>query len=218
MIQLLESIETNARFWRLSAEATEKKFTQEQRNKSGLPNLRDYQMARNLIWLAQVRYPKQKIIVSAASIHIGYSDIYIKDPFVKKKWRNEELPKMGYWVHQALGSKTYSISFTAYEGKVGTVSQPEGISAIETNQRPEIELEELFHATAMEYAFIDLRKIPRGGEWLERPFVSRVGGGYEAFEGQWNTCFDGIFYIREEKPVNRRTDLPPFPFIQIPSS
>ena len=218
MLQLLESIETNARNWRLGAEAKEKKYTVEQQIKLGMHDMRDKQMARNLIWLAQVRYPKRKIIASAASVHTGYSDIFINDPYFKKKWRNVELPLMGYYVRQALGSKVYSISFTYYEGMAGTITNyPESTWKIETNQRPEIELEELFHSTRMEYAFLDLRNPRKGGEWLKGRFVSRVGGGNGAMEGKWNTYLDGIIYIREGKAVEgRRKNIPPIPYIKAP--
>ncbi len=200
-VQLLESIEGSARQWFISPIDPNPSLTKEQRDKAWLESfgIRDEQMARNLIWQANVRYPKRKIIVTAHSAHTIYSPIWTTDPILKD---DEKVKRTGFWVHEALGKKAYSIGFTAYEGKFGRVTDdPKMLRTIVPNQRSTIELEELFHATEMEYAFVNQRNPSRGGKWLWDPIAARPGGGHTTIEGKWNTAFDGIFYMREMRPV-----------------
>lgn len=163
---------------------------------------RDVQMGRNIIWLARDRYPDRKIIVWAANAHT---------------MRNQHLPEllpprvnlgdfvsMGHVAWETLGDEIYSVGFTAYEG----VSWRPGLSReypIDPDQTPEVELEELFRETGFEYAFLDVRSPPPGGDWLRKPLWIR-GGGHATGNKLLHTAFDGLFYMQVLEPATEAID------------
>src|SRR5262249_22192556 len=85
-----------------------------------LTNLRDPQMARNLVWLAREAYPKRKLIVWAASFHL------MRNPATVQPLRGlpadyyRDVVTMGHEVWKALGRETYTLAFVAAEGEAGT--------------------------------------------------------------------------------------------------
>ncbi len=60
-------------------------------------------------------------------------------------------------------------------------------------------LEDLLHQTGHEYAFLDLRQIPSGGEWLREPLSSRAIG-HSPMTADWTRVADAVFFIREMQP------------------
>ena len=151
--------------------------------------LRERQMARNLIWLAEQHYRGRKLIVWAASAHIA-RDLHALHG------RNDqalEWVPMGHDVHQALESQVYTIAFTAARGSWGMLGNHYPLQAPLPGS-----LEARLDALGTAYAFIDFRSPGPGGEWL-RDMASRpMGYGYE--RGDWTRVFDGMVYTREMFP------------------
>jgi erythromycin esterase len=146
--------------------------------------LRDIPMGSNLVWLARERYPRRKIIVWAASFHT-VRNLHVMDPGLK------DVRLMGDLVWDAFGEETYSIGFTAYQGARGEVGRPEtAIGPADANS-----LEGLWGATAQSNAFLDLRKVSSGGDWLDQPIANRLLNG-QSYPLYARKLFDAAFFIR----------------------
>ena len=146
--------------------------------------LRDLQMGRNLIWLANKCYPDRKIIVWAATYHI---------------MRNIFLPgnvkPMGQTVWQTLGSQVYTLGFTAYEGQVGFYFQsPHDIGPAAVGS-----LEDLIQSAGLQYAIVDFRNPPAGGEWLSEEIIS-WWSFYLPLRANWTGILDGIVFMKVMTP------------------
>ena len=88
-------------------------------------NVRDPQMADNLVWLARSAYPKRKIIVWAASMHLARNPAEIKliakvdgRPVEPRQAEThfDNAPTMGDVAWRALSDEMYSVAFTAADG------------------------------------------------------------------------------------------------------
>jgi erythromycin esterase len=146
--------------------------------------LRDIPMGGNLVWLARERYPRRRIIVWAASLHT-MRNLHLMDPGLK------HVRLMGDLVWDAFGAETYSIGFTAYQGARGEVGRHETpIGPADPDS-----LEGLWGATAQSNAFLDLRRLAAGGDWLDQPVVSDLLNG-RAYPLQARKLFDAAFFIR----------------------
>jgi erythromycin esterase len=171
-------------------------------------NMRDAQMADNLLWYLR-QNPKRKVIVWAHNFHIATSDVANEDPLKHQLgsnvWRDSTgllaIKPMGEYLREALGDKVYSISFTAYSGSTGNVRNGAGkTTPIKEDQRPQAEFEELMNATGADFAFVDLRRPSKGGEWLRKRLIARPLIN-TAIEGEWYRAADGFFFIRKMSPA-----------------
>lgn len=164
--------------------------------------LRDRQMGRNLIWLANERYPGRKIIVWAATYHaarnLGRIDPGLGQPELIKTYQDMEV--MGEVAWKALGDQMYTLGFTAYEGNVGTAfrtTPPEPLDKPSAGS-----LEDLMFRAGLENAIVDFRHPPRGGEWLRQPLISRPLG-YAEMKADWTQVIDGMMFTRVMEPSTR---------------
>jgi erythromycin esterase len=161
---------------------------------------RDEQMGRNLIWLANERYPGRKIIVWAATFHNARNlrklDPGLGNPEIKKVY--EDFAAMGEVAHRTLGDKMYSLGFTAAAGRAGSAfGTPQNLSRPSPGS-----LEDLMEGAGLENALVDFRNPPRGGHWLREPLISRPLG-YTEMKGNWSEVLDGMMFIREMTPSTR---------------
>ena len=157
-------------------------------------NPRDAQMARNLVWLANVYYPGKKIIVWAASSHIARDAAQLASPNGSHPYQSGWSVHMGGEAYQALGPQMYALGFTAGFGAFGHYATiPISVPA----PRPG-SLEARFDEAGFVDAFVDFRSRPAGGEWLQgvfsRPF------GYGDLTGDWTRVLDGMIYTRYMTP------------------
>ena len=88
-------------FWRQFLTSTSTLVRMIDKEEPGYGNLRDEQMAHNLLWLAQKAYPRRKIIVWAASSHLVHNPV---SPFY-------QTVTMGNEVRKVLGEQTYTYLF-----------------------------------------------------------------------------------------------------------
>src|SRR5262249_40860196 len=163
-------------------------------------NVRDAAMADNLIWLVREAFPRRKIIVWAATFHnmrnphlidIGNPDL----PFAN-------LTTMGHLVWQAFGDAVYNVGFTAYEGSIGWASNELGWFPSEPVPLPSPSpnsLEGLWGETRHDNAFLDLRRLPAGGDWLRTPLVSWPLG-YGPRLADWSQVLDAMVFTRTMRP------------------
>jgi erythromycin esterase len=156
-------------------------------------NGRDAQMADNLLWLAQQRYPGKKIIVWAATFHNMRNPEPIA--FEKNKRGYAGLHNMGDLVWKVLGNQIYNIGFVASQGSAGPWrSEPHPITT-----PPAGSLEDLWSATTHNIAFLDLRHLAPSGGWLEQPLVAGPLG-YSPARAKWPQVLDAMIYTRTMEP------------------
>jgi erythromycin esterase len=158
-------------------------------------NLRDAQMARNLVWLANVWYPGKKIVVWAANTHVARSVEQLKAvdgsrPYQATGW----VTHMGGEVYAALGTQMYAIGFTAATGVYARLGlAPQALPPV-----PPGSLEARFQEAGMVSAFLDFRSAPAGGEWLRNVFAWPLF--YDDLKGDWTAVFDGMVFTRDMTP------------------
>jgi erythromycin esterase len=166
-------------------------------------NVRDERMAENLVWLVNDKYKDRKIIAWMATMHavhdvqqihsIGGPDIY------------EGVINCGTAARKVIGDKTYTIGFTAADGKAGNVS---GRWSSELAAPSKGSLEDLCLQSGVPFLFIDFRGLP-ADHWLRKNMVSRPLG-YGEMLAAWPAQVDAMFYIQTMFPSTREDALPPY--------
>ncbi|MBN8569442.1 MAG: erythromycin esterase family protein [Ignavibacteria bacterium] len=157
--------------------------------------LRDIQMGKNLLWLTE-NNPDKKFIVWAATSHISRNLSEVK---LSGAHYGSHIT-MGDIVHNAIGNKSYTIGFTAYEGSYGNL-----YSARKDLIKPSAaSIEFLFNEAGIENGFIDFRNsINPGNEWLKDKIISRPLGNTEMY-ANWTKVMDGIVYTQKMIPSTKR--------------
>ena len=158
-------------------------------------SVRDAQMARNLIWLAERAYPGKKIIVWAHNGHIakGGSGLAGSQPPPKPE---DVFVPMGATIHRAFGSKAYCIGFTGSEGNYMNYVNDQIVSVA---PRPATSIEGALAAAGNVYAFLDYRKASGALRKAQDGTLS----DFQPAKGVWPEVFDGLFFIARVLPVER---------------
>lgn len=159
--------------------------------------LRDRQMARHLVWLANERFPGRKIIAWAANAHIMRTDDL--SPAAGAG------PSLGQGVWEALGEESYAIGTTSYRGTYGLAGAPTP-QHVMVDQDPLPEFEELMEAAGFEQALLDLRRAKADRNWTAGGFRARPDG-HLTEERVWSRALDALLFIREQRQP-RRVDSP----------
>jgi erythromycin esterase len=161
----------------------------------GQTNLRDPQMARNLLWLAREAYPRRKIIVWAASLHLMRNPATVRPLKKLPADYYRDVVTMGHEVWKALGRETYTLAFVAAEGEAGTPwgkpwkLEPAGRGS----------LEGLLVAAGSTNAVVDFRHLDESGSWLRQELTARPLG-HSDMVADWPKVFDGIVFNRTMFP------------------
>lgn len=192
-VQMMKSLRLQAEYaWSLDPFHPEKSPME-------IQNMRDEQMGRNLIWLANTYYSNRKIIVWAATFHIArYLAAQSMSPDSDQQSSGPSLVTMGDVVHRALGYESYVLGFTAYQGKAGNLSSPPRVILPSRDG----DLEGLMNSAGLEYAIVDFRRPPPSGNWLRQRIVARPLG-YVRKEAHWTRVLDGMMYTRRMTPSTR---------------
>lgn len=161
---------------------------------------RDEQMAENLLWLANERYPDRKIIVWSATAHVARI-LRMSDFGVPDRYGGSD-PSMGHHMVDAFGSKSYVIAMTSYTGRSGRPDRE-----IVADQHPDPEFEELMAAGGFDYGILDLRREAVGGSWAAGEFLARPHG-HTTIPAVWSDLLDALFFVREQEP-SQEVEPPP---------
>ncbi len=164
-------------------------------------NYRDFQMAKNSLWLLNKKYRGNKVILWAANGHIAKTDtLYDVE---REGWKPEirQYP-MGEVLYDSLGDKMYSIGFVTYNGRGTTLRySPEAKDFLflpyPFERADSSCLEYEFRKTGYSYAFLDLKG--RSGHWSDISLRMRIWRP-EYVKGRLPDIYDGIFYIEEMQP------------------
>jgi len=150
-------------------------------------SIRDKQMASNLRWLCDYKYPNEKIIVWAANSHIVKSDSRL----LKKKFAKPS--SMGYIFTSdpAIQDKTYIIGFTGLQGETGRITS----SCKYSIPKPEKNGIESWLADKMvTYGFTDFKAFRKRNARYNESFNMRYTN-WISLKLPWHNIYDGVFYI-----------------------
>ena len=152
-------------------------------------SIRDKQMASNLRWLCEYKYPNQKIIVWAANSHIVKSDSRL----LKKKFAKPS--SMGYIFTSdpVILDKTYIIGFTGLQGETGRITSSRRYSI----PKPEKNGIESWLADKMVmYGFADFKAFRKRNAAYNESFNMRYTN-WISLKLPWHNIYDGVFYIND---------------------
>ena len=151
-------------------------------------NIRDRQMAENVIWYLN-HFPERKVIIWTANFHgakqinqINYGKEPDPDLYNKYVLCGEHLEK-------AFPGQVYSLAFTSGGGSEGYFYVNDSTAIVPDSTSMEFQLSQ----REMEYGFCDLSQKK---DWADVVFNSTILG-YDCKSGKWARAFDGIFYMKE---------------------
>ncbi|MCB0630078.1 MAG: erythromycin esterase family protein [Saprospiraceae bacterium] len=153
--------------------------------------LRDHEMANNLINLKEHIYPNEKIIVWAHNFHIRHNHAAVSGPVYTG------YSTMGLWLHEYFSEKMYTVGLYMYTGKAAHNDQRIfAVSAAKSGS-----LESIMHRTLVKYSFLDFRYLPTSVEnvWVSRPLFSKHWGTTDMTMVH-NAQYDGIIFIQDVRP------------------
>jgi len=151
--------------------------------------VRDVLMGENLVWLANARYPDDKLIVWTAGYHATRNLFTARTPLGAPLVYSGHTT-MADIAYDSLHDDLYIINFTSLEGEyyswqqnlVLPVPSPDG-ATLEVQLAP------------YEYAFVDFN-----GAAFYNGYAS---WNYETLSADWSEMMDGVFFIREMTPSVR---------------
>ncbi len=174
-------------------------------------NRRDVQMATNLRWLLEKRYPGRKAVVWAHNAHLMRAYFAADWNGVHVKPQRDGMTPLGALVAQWLKDDVYNIALTTYEGEEAWAN---GQKRGPISPAPAGSLEARLHALGKPHLFINLRAA-RGvrSHPLRTPTTLRISG-YGQPTGKYGNesvaditqVFDGVLFIDRMAPATRLPD------------
>ena len=172
-------------------------------------NRRDELMAENIKWIKEVLYPNEKIIIWAASEHTIYNrhlaqfhNLLVDSSFAfngrfkyAKNWKT-----MGTYIKEYFGEKVYNLGFTTLSGQVNYdrtgINDYIGDIFIGENS-----LEAYLLPLKTKNGIINFNKTNPPDEIKNPLLFHNFFGGEPNTSGDITIFFDGIYFIREMKPL-----------------
>ncbi len=154
-------------------------------------NARDEQMAKNLLWLATVKYPNEKIIAWAHNTHISKYAGHYNQRFIDKN------RYMGSVFDEIKGNaiKTYTLGFTSYTGTYGRLG-----SKSKKVKSPKSNGFEKWIPGSANFAFVDLKKFITANPGATSGFFMKGQHHFGSLKAPWYKIYDGVFFIRNMYP------------------
>lgn len=151
-------------------------------------NYRDSIMAENLLKLKDKEFSGEKIICWNATSHFIYNPTFIDEKLYK------EFVPMGEYLHKKLGNNLYTIGFTSFEGKAGSVIK------YKLKSPPENSIESIFAKSDIDYGFIDFNSQKSGNRNPFNEIQSTRMLGNQFMQMPLNKVINGLFYIKDAYP------------------
>ena len=165
---------------------------------------RDEAMAENITWLANIKYPNEKIFIWAHDVHVS------------KSYHPSELHNLNYGIamghflrknfrldYKSFGLMTYTGAYLALKSytnfdRVHAPLYPAPAGSLEEA------LHQTSHKTSNNSLFLDFGNIEK---WLKRPLPFRFANHVTIDYGFWQRIsipyqFDGVFFMDETNPSN----------------
>lgn len=189
--QILENLVTH-----VNMEFNPKKFHNEDEKEAYRINIRDLQMARNLIYFKE-RNPNAKIIVWLANFHgatnlkeVTYAD---GDPNMYSKFT-----VFGEHIKNKYTDKVYSIATTSSKG---FSKMPFNIESNKETKiiAPKESLEFELNKREFSFGFMDFNEILKSNSEKRNEIFNSIMLGHYNQKGKWLQLFDGLLYIKENE-------------------
>ncbi len=161
---------------------------------------RERQMADNLIWLADRKYPDKKIIVWVASV---YSFTNRETINTMKPDFNYSGQSMGDLLSKRFNKQLYNLAFTANEGEYGAFYWNNTSKKLDPPNK--FSMEYYLESTKLNYCWLDFSTINKTEQILRQNIVARPLG-YSEMRADWTRICDGIFYIKSMEPSTKRNN------------
>lgn len=173
----------------------------------GAINRRDEQMAKNIEWLKEELYPKEKIIIWAASAHTMYDrDDMKKDlpkdfPFYSRFLYGYNYLNMGTHLKRIYNNTIYSIGFSPVSGIIDH-STSKNYNSLQDVSRERNSIEEKLMTIEGEYLYMNFTNnstaLPKAlfNENTKSNILGVMG-----INGDISKFFDGILFIKNVKPI-----------------
>ena len=155
--------------------------------------IRDKQMAENLKWLVQQKYPNEKIIVWAANGHI------FKNPELIKVSTSKRKPMGDFFTQDTeLAKSTYIIGFNSRHGIAGRLTNENKYTIMKSGVNS---FENWFPETT-KFAFVDFKKFRESYAKSSEYFLMK-GIDHSVGFAIWTNIYDGVFYVRDMYPCDK---------------
>jgi len=155
-------------------------------------NGRFEQMAANLKWLAEVRYPDQKIIAWSSTVHLARNLEKVSVEGNPDYFHGCRV--MGEHIHEWFGRSVFTMGFVAYGGECGTPTEKFPVPTPKKGS-----FEELMRRYGAPLLLVPLRpRNPFGEPMLAAPLS--YGRNTSA---PWPEVLDALFYIQEMTASSR---------------
>ena len=165
---------------------------------------RDEAMAENIVWLATVKYPKEKIFVWAHDVHVS------KSYHPSESYNLNYGIAMGSFLRKTFGSGYKSFGLMTYSGAYLAQKSYTDYNRIAAPLylAPKGSLEEALYQVSQSKSesnlFLDFQNAE---EWLDRPVPFRFANHVNVDYGFWQRIsvpfqFDGVFFIGKTNPSN----------------
>jgi erythromycin esterase len=192
-LQVLDNVECYAKSsWRLGKYVRGAPFPPE------LSNIRDRQMAANLVWLERHRFRGRKLIVWSINVQLARDLKGLSNNEAATRARFDVSTLGDEVAKTALGKEVYTIALTAFNGSMRTSSRQPVPLLVPTDGS----FEDLMARTGLEAAFLDLRHLP-AGSWLQRDLIARPIT-YKEVMGVWPRHLDALLFLRTLEPSKAR--------------
>lgn len=159
-------------------------------------NIRDKQMAKNLIWHKE-RNRNAKIIVWTANFHGAKKIREIRYKEDEPDLYNDFV-LLGEHLHNAYGNDVYSIAFTAANGETSNAYwEKEKTKKIDAANGT---LEKELYDNGMEYGFLDFSALRKSDPELKNQSFNTQILAHDNKPGKWLQVFDGMFFLKTQRP------------------
>ncbi len=151
------------------------------------------------MWLANERYPKEKIIVWAATAHNAraLSTIKTSDPRLARLYSG--WAPMGEIARKTLGDGLYSLAFLSHSGEAARYFAKAATPLVSSHDS----LEDLFARASFQIAFLDFRHPPSGARWLHTPLTAKFLGHTE-MQADWTRVVDGVMFLERMERSHKK--------------
>lgn len=173
----------------------------------GAINRRDEQMAKNIRWLKKELYPKEKIIVWAASAHTMYDrqdmkkDLPKDFPFYSRFLYGYNYLNMGTHLKRMYADKIYSIGFSPVSGIIDH-STSKNYNSLQDVSREPNSIEEKLMSIKGNYFYMNFTNnradLPK--ELFNENTTSNILG-IMGIHGDISKFFDGILFMKDVTPI-----------------
>ena len=151
------------------------------------------QLAHNLEWLVNSRYANRKVIVWAHTFHA------MRSPDATRYGRSAGYT-VGEGVWEALGSRSFAIGLTSFDGASRWITQPDDYyQSVIPNQHSGDSFETLMAAAGHNIALVNLRGARQRNEWLGGRFLANALYLVPE-EAEWSRALDALLFIRTQEP------------------